>query len=104
MKIALIFFLLGLICGAFYGIIKFIILLLKNKVIYQIIGDLIFSSILGIILINATIKYLCGEIRGYICAIFVLSLLISFAVLLAIQSDLFAKYQKLKTFFQIGKH
>ena len=74
MKIACIFFLLGLLVGAIYGIIRFITFIFKNHIIAIILGDLIFSLSTGAILLSATNKYFFGEIRLYLIAFFALGM------------------------------
>ena len=74
MKLVFIFFLLGLLSGAIYGIVKFLVFIFKSHIIAQIIGDLTFTLTSGTIFISATTRYLYGEIRAYICTIFVLGM------------------------------
>ena len=72
MKIAFLFFLIGFLAGALYGIFKFICHLLKNNIIIQIILDLILSILIGFTFIFATNYYFYGEIRLYMCIIFII--------------------------------
>ena len=74
MKIALIFFSLGIACGAIYGLCKFIVSIFKNKLLIQVIFDLIFSLSSGMLFIASVNKYFYGLIRAYICVIFMLGL------------------------------
>jgi len=74
MKVATIFFLLGILSGAIYGITKFIVFIFKNNLIAQIICDLMFTLSSGAIYLFFTNKYFYGEIRAYICTIFVLGM------------------------------
>lgn len=74
MKIALIFLLLGAISGAIYGITKFVVTILKNNIVAQIVCDLIFTLTSGAMFLSATTRYFYGEIRAYICTIFVLGM------------------------------
>jgi hypothetical protein len=74
MKIVLLFFLLGIICGAIYGLCGFINLIFKKNVIVQFITDLIFSFVVGHHFLFAINQYFYGQIRIYIIAIFAFGL------------------------------
>lgn len=70
MKVAFAFFLIGIISGCIYGALKFVVFVLKNNIILQIISDLIFSILVGTLFLNYIQKYFYGELRLYICLIF----------------------------------
>lgn len=74
MKVALIFFLFGVLSGAIYGMSKFVVFVFKNNMIVQIVIDLIYSLGVGYSILIATNKLLYGEIRLYIIAAFVLGM------------------------------
>lgn len=70
MKIAIAFFLIGFVSGCIYGALKFIVFAFKNNIILQIISDLIFSILIGLLFLSCIQKYFYGELRLYICLIF----------------------------------
>ncbi len=70
MKIASLFFLIGIVSGCIYGALKFVVFVLKNNIIAQIICDLIFSFSVGALFLSCVQKYFFGELRLYICLIF----------------------------------
>ena len=74
MKIAFYFFILGLLSGALYGVLKFVVFIFKNNIVIQIISDLIYSLGVGSCFVIATNQYMYGEIRAYIVAIFILGI------------------------------
>lgn len=74
MKVALIFFLLGVISGSIYGITKFIVHIFKKHILAQILLDLLFTLSSGLLFVFANIRYFYGEIRAYICIIFMLGM------------------------------
>lgn len=76
MKTAFLFFLLGVLSGAAYGILKFIVFISKNNLIVQFILDLLYSLSVGFLFLFATNYYLYGEMRLYVCLIFALGMIL----------------------------
>lgn len=76
MKIVLIFILLGLLLGAISGLLKCVLIVLKNNRIAVIITDFIFCLIAGAMFIYASSIYNFGIIRWYLCAFFALGYII----------------------------
>ena len=63
----------GIICGCFYGLSQFFVLLFKKHIIAQIIFDLIFSLASGIVYLYLTMILNLGNFRLYLTAFFLLS-------------------------------
>lgn len=66
MKNLLMFFLLGIILGSIYGILKSLMRPFKNNIIIEIITDLVFCLALGATLIYGFNYYNMGIIRLYL--------------------------------------
>ena len=76
MKVALLFFLLGILAGCLYGVLKFVTQLFKNNIFIQFITDILFSLSVGFSFLIAINHHFYGEIRIYIVAIFLLGMII----------------------------
>ena len=70
MKITIIFFMMGMICGIVCDILKTITHLFKNNIIIQITSDFLFSTVSGLLFFSLLNQYFYGQIRLYILIIF----------------------------------
>ena len=89
MKIVSIYFLVGIVLGIIYGLLKSIIFVFKNHIAIQIICDFLFTIIFGATIIVLNNYYFYGEFRVYLLVSTFLGMIVELKTINKIFAKLF---------------